>query len=284
MPQLFKRMLADRRVLPHVGNPQEEEYEHPPLARPVLQSLLADFQKNGVPPPPKGDRQQFFLFLSQMSFAFLMLHELTHIRNGHVDFLEARRLPFLQELGGTPLARDEAPLYQALEVDADIGACGFAFDLVSDMKRSDETAVCPPLQTYESRLSVLSMAIFSFFRGFTDKPLDGADLLGNAHPPDRFRYAAFMGAIPSGIKNRPEITLEQAHRAVGRGLRLTEEAFHVLTGEPIPDPTKPDQFLYSEALGPVGTQHRELLKKRWEGGLRAELEKYAYGSPMMYED
>ncbi len=279
MTQLFKRMLTDRRVLTHVPNP-DGGTEHPPLARPVLESLLREFQKNGVPEPPTGDRQSFWLFLSQMSFSFMVLHELVHIRNGHVDYLASRGTPFLQELGWGSLTREEVILRQALEVDADIGAAAFAFDSMSGVALSDGSAVCPALQTYEHRLSALSMAIFSFFRGFADAPLAGEDLLASNHPPHRFRYLVFLGAIPDGVKNRPEITLDQANRAVARGSRMTEEAFQVLTGQPI------SHHPYTEAAigGPDGFKHFQLIRKCWEGGLRNDLLKYAYAPPSTYSD
>jgi hypothetical protein len=282
MTMLFKRMLSDRRILTHVGNPQEE-VEHPPLARPMLSSLLQDLHKNGALPVPKGDRQEFWEFLAQTAFMFLILHELTHIRNGHVDYLTAGGSPFLSELGGGSVNPDESIRRQALEVDADVGAAGFASSFMSQLRR-DPPFRCPHLQNYDSRLCGLSIAVFSFFRVFTDEPLAGADLCKTKHPPHRFRFSAIMGAIPSGAKAAGGITTENAQRAFARGLRHTEQAFHILTGEPMPEATNPDQFLYTEAYGQVGMQHKERLKKCWNEGLRKELEPYAYGSPMTYED
>jgi len=281
MTFLFKRMLSDCRILPDLGNLQEEhDYQNRLLTRPILPSLRLDMDRNGEIPAPKGHRREYFEFLAQMAAYFLILHEITHIESGHVDYIDCH---FLAECGGKQNDRDTAILTQCLEVDADVGAAGVAFRMMDDIRR-DSPYYCPQIQTYEGRLIALSMAILSFFRSFQDEPLAGANLLAHQHPPDRFRFSALLGAIPGAVSNQPGTTLERAMRMFFRGSRLTEEAFHVLTGDPKPDYTSPDQIPYAEALGPVGIKHRELLRKRWEGGLRDELLRHAYAPPMTYTE
>jgi len=279
MRLLFGRMLSDRRILPEIGDPRND-VEHPRLGQPVLPALLEASLKNGTTPPRDPVRLDYCEFLSVAAFAVLLFHELTHIRNGHVDY-RARRAPFLAELGNAPVGPDEAITLQAMENDADTGAAWFGTDLVylwANRLRPRN----PHLQTYEAILGGMLFAVFSFFRVFTDVPLAGTDLCGYTHPPFRFRIGTFLETMKYCVEVRHGISEDALPLEVARATAMTEKAFHFLTGEPVASPTRTDRWRYTEWWWPVGREHKARLRKRWEGGLRKELESHGYAPPMIY--
>lgn len=280
MRMLFERMLSDRRILPEIGDPRNDA-EHPALVQPLLPALWQDNLKNGPTPPRDPIRLDYCDFLSEMAFTALVFHELTHIRNGHVDYMNASGSPFLMELSKQPSDRDKAIMMQAMEYDADTGAAWFASDIVY-LWAKNRPSQNPHLQSYATILFGLAFATFSYYRVFADVPIAGTDLCKETHPPDRFRIGCFMETMKYCVVTRDGIPIKDLLIELARAQALTERAFHFLTGEPIPDAAKRDQFRYTEWWFPAGREHRDRLKKCWEGGLRKQLEVHSYAPPMEF--
>lgn len=103
---LYKLILSSPNVFEHVGDPQRE-IAKPPYSN----SLPLYFDELPIPCNEPNDAYRSFYadFLTEISLDFILVHELTHLRNGHL----------------------EVPHCLALEMDADSIAASF---LVNDLK------------------------------------------------------------------------------------------------------------------------------------------------------
>ena len=128
---IFRAMLARRDVLPEVGNAALEE-----IVTPAFTKLSSDAVRDQLVAvePRCPVRYAFGQYLASVAFDILFFHELTHLRNGHLDLLNACGSACAlveldaaadQDIGGDGLRR-------ALEADADCGAILWALNLAHD--------------------------------------------------------------------------------------------------------------------------------------------------------
>lgn len=117
---IFGRILAHPENFPSVGNSQlETNTSH------NLPFLTTNVMRSGFLPitPQCPIRSVFAGELAQVALDFLFFHELTHLRNGHIELLRSRlSLAHLSEAFSTDRTADDIALRQALEIDADCGA------------------------------------------------------------------------------------------------------------------------------------------------------------------
>lgn len=117
---IFGRILAHPQSFLSVGNPLMET-----KAPPHRPFLTTDVMKSGFSliAPECPVRSVFAGELAQVALDFLFFHELTHLRNGHIELLRNRlSLIQLSEAFSRARTSDEIALRQALEMDADCGA------------------------------------------------------------------------------------------------------------------------------------------------------------------
>lgn len=272
----FERMLSDRRILMQIGN-SDGEMEHPPLTYPLAEALVQDNLANGPNHPTDSMRQDYCKWLTLSALDFLILHELGHIANGHVDRAVAKQLsPFIAEFGGEPLTPEEAIELHLMEIDADGFAASQGVCKTMNVVKNPPYAI-PQLASYDGLLFSWLFAVFSFFRMFGDTPIASIDVYEKRHPPHRQRVAFFWNAVVAASENVAGIIAGQLAPVVWQAGSSTERAFHFLTGEPISPPER-----YSEAFEPTNQNkdYAKHLAKRWNEGMRQELSLYAYG-PLM---
>lgn len=114
---IFHRILSRPEAFPDVGNPALETKD-----RDILPYLTTNIKKSGfgfqIPNCPI--RGQFATELAQIAIGFLFLHELGHLRNGHVDFLRKElSFDFLPEAFDSKDIKSKNLVWQTLEFDAD---------------------------------------------------------------------------------------------------------------------------------------------------------------------
>lgn len=118
---VLNRILADPRLLPHVGNPRGEASDSPPLTG-LIPDAERMYQAGTLNPirPRANARSDYSFHLFFQATLFLIGHEIAHITRGHVDYLNSKTDdPFLPEIGWNLASRVGRVERQALEVDAD---------------------------------------------------------------------------------------------------------------------------------------------------------------------
>jgi hypothetical protein len=183
---LFLRMMAHPGVLPKVGNSSSE------MAPAVSNGVPLDVGINKPPffgvervVPNDPVRADYALKLAFIARIFIIEHELCHIFNGHVDWLNDRhRSNALGEVGASLIPNLSYLDLQTLEMDAD--CYGSSHTLLS-IFRSDPAKVLsnPFMSTYSAALYAVAFALYSVFRLFHNRPLaPDIELVGGGdHPP-----------------------------------------------------------------------------------------------------
>lgn len=123
----FLRILSHPDSFPHVGNRSLEN-----ASRVVINQLTTNILVSGIPPctPNCPIRYNFANILSEIALSFLFFHEITHLRNGHLEYLsEHYRTTVLTEASPSNYDGKITPLImQTLEWDADSGGIVFALN------------------------------------------------------------------------------------------------------------------------------------------------------------
>lgn len=120
LTNIFGRILAHPDTFPDVGNPKLEV-----IAVHSLAYLTTDVMRSGHEPisPNCPVRSIFAGELAQVALDFLFFHELSHLRNGHVELVRYHlSLTHWPEAIGTKQTAENLKIRQALEMDADCGA------------------------------------------------------------------------------------------------------------------------------------------------------------------
>jgi hypothetical protein len=145
--------------------------------------------------PLCAQRQHFTVNLTTLAFHFLVMHEIGHVRNGHLDMLQNLGVQGLAEITS---ARMESPidplLRQALEIDADAYAASRSIEYAIQRTCIDPGALVPAAEAFghaygddERALRTLAYAIYVLFRIFVhgDPALD--NFVTSRHPPSWIR-------------------------------------------------------------------------------------------------
>jgi len=283
---LFDRILADRRILTFIGDPQLEAE-----ALPLLPNLGASFENTVASvrefsPPRDSSRRSTSNKLVEFAMDFLTGHEFAHVANGHVDhMLRTQGVSIVDELGandGSPLSSESALASQAKEMDADNTAT--LISLGCEWGRISGDLLRPgypwtEFYSYPGRVSFLwSFAVSSLCRIFGDTRLTHEDPMLDSHPPWRLRSVMVQLATgrvprPDGLKTHSTLVGDRVHR-IPWGIRAAhlevEKAFSFLTGRP-----QGTRGL-DEAWGDVGQSEIDRLRGYWRKKLSKELQVFAY--------
>jgi len=274
---LFGHLLSDRRILPKVGNPDEERLTAPRL--PFLDfDALKVMQAGGQPVLPNDNvRVGYCRLLLEMAFDFLVSHEVAHIVNGHLAWMKSiDESRFLSEFEQRKNGATASIKRQALEMDADsAGACDGMRTILR--KTANLHSVGPPWRQFyaspETAFFAWSFAVHSLFRIFGDEPFLGLDLKNAIYPPIRLRQ--FLTAVTadeyvtqrSERADLPEIFRREHIKAVIEA----EQAFALVTGEAVAITG------YQQALSLEATDHFNQLLQCWKNDMRPALLPFAYG-------
>jgi hypothetical protein len=204
---LFDNMLSDPECLSHIGDPSIEtphknfdpEGSEINLSDPLVRTRAYE--------PKCPIRAQCATSLSNAAFYFLFFHELGHVFNGHIKWLEQTcGFNSLGERGASAIPGLNSLDLQTLEMDADASACGSILMWVlraeKNLKNGGprfpmDTGLGAPIDA----IFLLIIAIHALFRIFSDEELTTEEeLFKYDHPPAMFRQQYMAATFLEIIK------------------------------------------------------------------------------------
>jgi len=167
LQDLFFRMMATPHVFSEIGDPDAELDFSTLPALPLDAALLptaggAPFEFPVTPQHPA--RAMYAIFLAQVTFDFIFIHEHQHIVGGHLAFLEQGRQGMAaieQEPGVADLMTSHV-----LELEADAAAANFSLNIACDRQGNKwriPEVLAPYLTTEKSRYRAWLFAVHTLF-------------------------------------------------------------------------------------------------------------------------
>jgi len=215
---LYLRLLCRPDVFPDVGNSRLELAER--AYTPHLATSVEIDGEFGFVRPNCPVRFSFALCLADLAFGCLLFHEIAHLKNGHVDWMESLS-PEDKYVPGTkpPMLTNDMKLkLQACEMDADSEAIrltiNMAFEsagnfhkIVEEIDISQRTAMnVAMLQLMQSQKHLIRYIVYSvylLFRLFDSKLWTLSDQLLQNHPTWPARQRLVIQTVAAVIgKNR----------------------------------------------------------------------------------
>ena len=290
---LFDRMLADPEVLPFIGDPREETADLP-----LLPNIGLDFERSFAtvpefPGPQSPFRQATALRLWELALDFLTVHEITHIANGHVDYLRNRQGVSAIEEAGRPAWASSSSEYklthQTMEMDADAMAVHISLENEWGRVTGKYPRRSPEWEWIYDRPGVVSLqwswAVSTLFRLMGDARLVGGEITQEIYPRPRLRTVMVQQAAgqverPEGLQDHSALVGEDFYNippAIKAASLDVEGIFSRLTGKP----ESPEGL--DDAWGAVGRSQICRLQEHWQTKLRDELLEFAYQPLLSYQ-
>lgn len=257
---IFQRILAHPKNFPEVGdatkeNPSPQAIEY--LSRDVLTT------GHVACTPNCSIRAAFASLLTQTAIDFLFFHELSHLRNGHLEYVNQQlRAGHWTEANGKT---DETPLQirQTLEMDADCGAILLALneafklkDNLAGMPKSDKTdlqkAMLAAYGSPKQAVRTVEFSAYVFFRLF-DVEWAWFRQSGQSHPLPAIRMF-WIGATLYEIfsmRGTYKYSVEEYMSDSPRNILSAETACANIKGE------RPDPHMIMSVVS--NSQHLEYL-------------------------
>jgi hypothetical protein len=217
LTDLFTRMLSYRDVFSEIGSSTKELHNKPTLNDFVddVKSLI-DFDKFGEEDkfnwiiPQDETRQQFSKFLFIKAIDFLILHELYHILNGHLDFLNEGRPQTVLAEDYYQKNTDKTLLLtkKTLEMDADCCACCSIVHKTFSDSHSFIGILSSPREfqqfnkDFNIAMAYTTFAIYSLFRITACNDYDETNHDFYSHSTPRQRQLGFISTADRYIKER----------------------------------------------------------------------------------
>lgn len=196
---VFHRILSMPDSFPEIGNRNLEKKD-----RGILPYLTTSTRKSGFEfqLPNCPIRQQFASELAQIAIEFLFLHELGHLKNGHVDFVrQEMSFDYLPEAFDGRDMRNANLIWQTLEFDADaVGLVLCAaqahsrFKTVSsniaDYSNESNSALKAIYENFETTIQMISYSTYIAFRLFDLSEWSWINQPNLSHPSPLFRLCS----------------------------------------------------------------------------------------------
>lgn len=209
----------------------------------------------------KGDYYTQYAY--RKALEFLLLHEYTHMKDGHCDIPENQgKLIFEQSQA---ISREEAIFSQALEFDAD---CWAAAHCVVKIMEEDITA-----EEKNEKLKLLMFSIYTIFKKFSEYDKYDFDtfmddeLLKYTHPAAWIRYRYIVTTILTNILDSSQENKDiLENNLVNVIMNFESQVLNI---------SNPIEKMYAGAHTQKGTEHLILLYNSWNK-VAEKLESYAY--------
>jgi hypothetical protein len=275
-------MLADQNTFPHVGNPKAEV-----ATLPLFTAIVPDAMGCTFHPifPKDAVREVFAKHLCNTVFDFVVVHELTHIAHGHVDYANQIGLPFVNERSWRNDKATQNLESQAMEMDADFKAAEL---VVKGLRRYiyDKSDLPPKMADFyrdpAEAMFHVAAAISIQARLFGDTRLSLSHLGTLDHPPDRWRQLMVLNAMGNHAEQFwGESNIAAVMASVSRAIEEVEEAFERITGqsqqvEGLHDVWHGDGWKYAEA---VSTCWNDTMRIKLKSLALEELPIYSFDLP-----
>ncbi len=212
---MHSRALADPRNFPWIGDPElEGQNLSPTFLTPDVLTYDLDFVW-----PQCQIRRSYAIELAMTSLSFLFLHEIMHLRNGHINYKAQ-----LKKDGG----KIDTITNQALELDADNGACIYLFrgslnnanyiDTIHDKMSPHQQSIYALTYAHDRLLiRTISYAVYFMFRLY-NSPLWNSQIQDRIpHPLPPVRARNFRDTLMNAFANEsmPESNRNIAFTEVG---------------------------------------------------------------------
>lgn len=282
---VFYRILSHPNNFPEVGNASLE-------IAPEDEFLMADFLESGgkILLPKCPVRASFASILAQTVMDFLFFHEVTHLRNGHLEFSrDYLNVICWTEINNEFQNSDFKRFRQTLEMDADCGAIQLtlneAFFLKQSLKNSSHKMNQNQLDAmnaaYENQKRATQMVLYStyiFFRLFDSGEWNYSAQTSETHPHPTVRMCWLGPTLYEIFLHTPTLGYD-AMESVEDGTQTilaAEEAFANIRGHALDM-----RGLISVFSGFPGRSEDYLneLKETWRA-IKPTLEKFKRGGKL----
>jgi hypothetical protein len=280
---LFLAMMSHPDVLPKVGDPSLETSLHYDVQKTTVDIYSASAEAKSLA-PKDPDRNDYALKLSWIARNFILEHEMCHIFNGHVDWLNQRKkIGALEETGALPTSTLSLINRQTLEMDADCYGATYAVLEIFRNGGPTHTLGNPFMNSYKDAMYAIHFALYATFRLFHNKPLgEIGDLLGNnIHPPAVLRQFIALAAMASRTIDNTDVSrhldaLEHTEIAT-RAMRGVEAAFLFLSRRAWDSKSAFDDARFPEGISEACLAALNKLQNNWRN-LREELQPFRRGA------
>lgn len=284
---LFLRILSDPESFPGVGNANLEE----PLKSPYLTGLPKSTKELNVASrsPKCGMREGFSRILTITSFHFLIAHEIAHLSNGHLAWMNSiLQDSFISEVTGNNCSPLSAITQQTLEMDADASAVKQLFTAIYTIhmnhaevtKGMNEESLHVHNAAYGKPENIIYLLIYVstiFFRIFDEAHWNKHSLSVSSHPPSPFRNIWVASTLQELIKGN--IGADLANKVTEIGAEAYKDAALAL-GRLTND--KPNIDGLRGAISDEYSYYLSSLLKHW-GKIRPNLEPFSKGGRLAPE-
>jgi hypothetical protein len=275
---LFYRMFSHPLVMSGIGNSRAER-RGPAHDEGIVEDydvLAAKRIKAGRSPLPKppldSTRQAVATICIDLTWGFIVMHELVHLLHGHVEYLRQSRglsclLEILQSRQIPSLSTDDLD-FQTLEFWADEKAMTVVLrGLLGKSNGTDLQSIFP---RPEDKLFLWSFAMFTLFRIWGLR-IDPASLEGRKHPPTALRFHATMvGAAFDVSRHFSEVSEHAFWDSVYAGQREAEKGIAYCGAK---------RLVEEDVIGtrdPRVDAHCTALGRHFRDVLFGELKKYSF--------
>lgn len=208
---LFFRMLSNPLVLNDIGNSSLETKNTPTIRNYYLDASLLvtygdiDYNAYQMAIPNDHVRQVYARHLVDVAVDFLIAHELTHIINGHLDYIQTRfGTNIYEERNIKTISEDDILTIQTLEMDADsLAVCK---GLANAVKRHlGEQSVSEDRKEFyvdfDRTIFNWSIAILTLTRIMVESSIyRSIDSKPKTHPHPRIRQTMILATVDEYLK------------------------------------------------------------------------------------
>ena len=273
--EMFNRMFSHPVVLSNIGNSKNERRSgRHSEGMPTNYDDLIDMRRKAgrslfSPPPLDNDRQGVAQMCIEMAWSFIVMHEITHIVHGHVDYLRAtRQMRSILELAADGSVASGNDLdRQAIELWADNRAASVVFRGL--MKKTTGPFVNRLFPLPAGKLFIWAFAVFSLFRLWGLK-FELMSLQHPTHPPTLLRFEmVLLYAQIEFCQEFPE--LSDMFWTVVTDARIEADSAFAYCGSPRLQPSD-----ISDMRHPAAVAHIDILTAHMTEVLGPKLRRYSY--------
>ena len=138
----FSTLLSRSDFMPNIGHPYKEDSTR--VSNISMPTNIFNIDQ-GIFIPKCKVRAAYANILTNLAFEFILLHECSHLLNGHTDFLNRREIRYIQEKRHS--SENKMLISQAMEMDADCSAISF---MVNKLLRLIEISRSPDFKENKS--------------------------------------------------------------------------------------------------------------------------------------
>jgi hypothetical protein len=191
--------------------------------------------------PRNEARREFAVNLATVAFVFLVMHEIGHLRNGHVDLLKTMGMAELAEIRSACPSSADPLLRHTLEIDADCYALTRCTGFVLDRFQIDLGEDSPftrafrcAFGTREHAVHTLFFAMYLLFRLFDPHTLIGDDRL-SSHPAPGLRFSAGFHIMAHSVLKTTsgEIGVHRLYRGAAKAMVDVERALAAISSREV---------------------------------------------------